>query len=301
MAQIDFIQQLMDFRTTYVRAVARATVDLQFRKELTKEGGNPLSVLHEEFGYRCPWGLTLVLNDDPNRGPRVNPATGTVMTMPYWGESITVSIPKKPAGDAKVQMDALAAYYHENPWFLQPGRPNDADRASPRDVPRGIHNPSAPYQGKWTSVNADPDRNTRFDLGVNFEDFISFAAAIFNAVALSWDNEVFLGQLTAYKGEAETDRKKTITLLNEWLGYKYPWQLDLVVRTDEKATYNPAKRAWENTTPPVLMLTIPWMTGATGGDAAQAEVDTNKKNLGVAIVGVALYNTDGPGYPFTCG
>jgi ribosomally synthesized peptide (two-chain TOMM family) len=297
MVNTDFIQQLMEFRTTYLKAVARASVDLAFRQDLTREGGDPLAVLHTAFGYECPWALKVVIHDSPERGPRVNAAGGAVMTLPYWGESITVYLPKKPAGDAREQMDALALYYHENPWFLQNKGESDLLGGT---APESVLTLPPVYEGKWTSVNADLDRNTRFDLGSSFDDFISFAAAMFNAVALAWSNELFLADLTDYKGEREELRKQTITLLNEWLGYKYPWQLDLIVQTDPTATYSDGK--WTRTTPPVLMLTLPWMTGAAkGAEAAIQETEANKRNPGVAIMGLALYNTDGPGYPFTCG
>src|SRR5262245_31305286 len=116
--QNDFVQQLMEFRTTYLRGLARATVDLDFRKALTAPGAS-LKVLEETFGYTCPFFLNLVLHDNAARAPRVNPSQGCVMTLPYWGESITVYVPRKPALPPEKQMDALAAYYHENPWFLQ--------------------------------------------------------------------------------------------------------------------------------------------------------------------------------------
>jgi ribosomally synthesized peptide (two-chain TOMM family) len=314
----DFIQQLLDFRTTYVRGVARATVDLEFRRVLTEPGGNPLRVLHEVFGYTCPFDLTLVLQDLVDRGPRVNPANGVVMTLPYYGESITVYIPKRPSGDPRVQMDALAAYYHENAWFLHskghtgglprlPGPPGGAPGTVLGTIksPPPINLPPI-AQPQWASVAMAPDRNTRFDMGDNFDKFISFAAAIFNAVALTWRNDLFLHDLTSYTAEGDQPRKTTIQILDDWLGYKYPWQLDLTVQVDPTATYDSKAGKWENTTPPVIMLTLPWMTGAyaPGMDtaaAARREVAENNAHPEVAIMGLALYNTDGPGYPFTCG
>jgi ribosomally synthesized peptide (two-chain TOMM family) len=151
-------------------------------------------------------------------------------------------------------------------------------------------------------VNMDLDRFRRFDLGVTFDDFISFAAAIFNATALGWGNEAFMRELTSYKGQEKQHRKRTITLLNEWLNYRYPWQEDLVIQIDPTAEYDPTanggKGKWIKTTPPVLTLTIPWMSGA---ELAEREVAANQQNTSVSIMGLALYNTDGPGYPFTCG
>src|SRR5262245_37916394 len=107
------VQQLMEFRSIYLKAVSRAAIDLAFRQELT--AGNPLEVLKREFGYTCPWMLNLQLLDDPRLGPRLNQAAGVIMTLPYVGERIVVYLPKKPSDDARVTMDALAAWYHQFP------------------------------------------------------------------------------------------------------------------------------------------------------------------------------------------
>ena len=344
----DFSQQIMDFRAAYLRAVARASVDERFRQRLTTEGQS-LKVLREEFGYDCPWALTLELKDDPRRGPRLNPAKGRVMTLPYWGEAITIYIPRKPSGSPATQLDALAAYYQENPWFLRTkevaqdssqGIPpqaaamvsaavfleTDERQEKPQKYEKKIVDPPRRFDEKWVAVNVD---NDRYDLGDNIEDFISLAAAIFNAVALAWTNETLWTELTVYTGDAkEESRARTIGILNEWLGYNYPWQLDLIIQEDKTAKYVPYTQSqdvnrgkWINTTPPKLMLTIPWMSGAESKavikedpseadriavakadeEAAREEVKLNQNNPSVAIMGLALYNTDGAGYPFTCG
>lgn len=384
----DFTQQIMDFRAAYLRAVARASVDLPFRQELTKLDGNPLEVLKKEFDYECPWALSLELRDNPLKGPRLNPAKGRVMTLRYWGEAITVYIPRKPPGDVKQQLDALAAYYQLNPWFLRnkreelppivvaPTRGLDSSQGEDprkREVLKGavlstggtsekgapptvvvpvetgaapamgdaseqesgpsqpivplnryLTDPPPPFDSKWISVDVDKDR---YDLGDNIEDFISLAAAIFNAVALAWENEMLWNELTTYRGENSEMRGRTIAILKEWLGYSYPWDIDLIIQPDNKAKYVPytegKKGKWTDTTPPKLMLTLPWMSGVDAtlpsdfgkkdeeeqkiilakkaAEAAEKEVEQNNKTPGVAIMGLALYNTDGAGYPFTCG
>ena len=339
----DFTKQLMDFRTNYLRAVARASVDLPFRQELTQPG-NAFEVLRKAFGYECPWSLTLKLCDNSQTGPRLNPASGRVMTLPYWGESLTIYIPHKPKYDDSVpyevqvqnQLDALAAYYNQNTWLLQnkpenekalntkgATAPSQTDATDPN--PLGHPDPPKIFERKWSLVS----KKDRYDLGDDVNDFISFAAAIFNAVALAWQDQLMWNELTAYKGGLETEsRARTISILNEWLGYNYPWELDLVIKADDTATYVPYKPddenagKWIKTTPPELMLTLPWMSGvdidpkiksedplevraskftAATEKAAKTEVDVNLKNPGLAIMGLALYNTNGPGYPFTCG
>jgi len=339
----DFTKQIMDFRTTYLRAVARASVDLPFRQELTQPG-NAFGVLRKAFDYDCPWSLTLKLCDNYQKGPRLNPASGRVMTLPYWGEALTIYIPRKPVYESSVpyevqvrnQLDALAAYYNQNTWLLQnklvataPSQPvatlpSQTVATAPSSL--GHVDPPPVFERKWSEVS----KTDRYALGDDVNDFISFAAAIFNAVALAWQDQLMWNELTAYKGEETQTRARTITILKEWLGYNYPWELDLVIKEDTSAKYIPytesdgGKNAgqWIHTTPPELMLTLPWMSGvdinpdiqpgdsdeekaskikAAMMEASETEVAVNQKNPGLAIMGLALYNTNGPGYPFTCG
>jgi len=323
----DLQYQLMDFRTSYLRAVARATVDLDFRKLLTGGSINPLVILKDYFGYECPWDLTLVLKDDSELAPRMNIANGTVMTQPFRGESLIIYIPDKPKRpDGKdappvVVMEALAAYYDLTP-FLLPDRAGRADQGKPKYEPVDDHPPP-----RWFSVNMFPDTTTRFDLGVAVDQFISFAAAMFNAVALAWDNTRFKDLLTKHSPPQLGDQphpakqgdhplagtsveppseESAIGLLRTWLGYKYPWMMNLRVMIDENAEFTPVtdptadnqgKGKWKIKAPQ-LTLTLPWMTGAS---SAKQETELNQKDTHVAIMGVTLYNTDGPGYPFTCG
>lgn len=297
MNQQNFVQQLMEFRTAYLRAVSRAAVDLEFRRKLTADGSNPLEILMKDFGYTCPWKLNFRLLNDPLLGPRLDQAAGVIMTLPYLGERIVVYIPKKPGNDPQLIMDALTAWYQQHPMLLQEGQA-DSSRMSNLPLPH-------PRQFEWTSVNANPDRNKRFDLGARFDEFISFGAAMFNLVALAWNNDAFFEQITEYTGQSSAQPGKAIRLLADWLGYKYPWQLDLVVQVDEHARYDAALGQWVDTTPPELTMTLPWMSEVgmhtTPAAAAEYEVAANRKNPGVAVMGVALYNTDGAGYPFTCG
>jgi len=281
----NLINQLIEFRTIYLKAVARAAVNLEFRQELTNPDRDPLVLLRESFGYECPWDLTLVLRDSADQGPRLDPGNGSVMTQPYTGEWITIYIPNRPDGDPTVLLESLAAYYYENAWFLR-------DRT--RD-PKPPPSPVSPTHGSsgWSSVDSLRIRTNRFDLGDCSDDFLAFGAALFNAVALAWNNAMFMDLLT----QKVTQPKQTITLLNEWLEYKYPWEFELSVEVDDKAHYDRATQKW-HIKPPLLMLTLPWMTGAK---TDEQEVASNNERPGVAIIGLALYNTDGPGYPFTCG
>lgn len=302
----DLVSQIMEFRTAYLQAVAQATVDREFRHVLTTTP-DPLSVLKEQFHYHCPWNLTLELRDNPDIGPRMNLANGTVMTRPFCGEAITIYLPDKPDSKDPVDlMNALAAYYHQNPWLLygeklaaaprrteQP-RPDRAAETARAKTAEWLSVANLRQGPPWSSVNANPKPSVRFDLGDCLADFISFSAAMFNALALSWEDAEFASLLLKEPHQS----KQTVMLLSQWLEYDYPWELDLIVEKDRTARYNARERRWESTTPPRLMLTIPWMSGARDADE---EVHANQANPKVAVMGLVLYNTDGPGYPFTCG
>lgn len=341
----DFISQIMEFRTAYLKAVARATVDLDFRQRITKTGSYAkekediatLDILKSEVNYQCPWDMTLKLLDSSDNGPRVNAANGTVMTRPYRGEIITIYIPNRPdlshypeKERPAVLMAALAAYYHENQYFLSTkldpaegapaassagARATGSRPAEQHTTPDGDDPPFVRVETfrlmalrgetppDWSSVDANRGPTPRFNLGTCLDDFTSFAAAMFNAVAMSWENEQFRNLLITLDDRRDKKHepkppKHTITILDQWLGYHCPWEFELVVKPDNQAEYDARHHKWIKRTPPELTLTLPWMTGAL---TAKDETEKNANHTGVAIMGLALYNTDGPGYPFTCG
>ena len=116
----------------------------------------------------------------------------------------------------------------------------DERQEKPQKYEKKIVDPPRRFDEKWVAVNVN---NDPYNLGDNIEDFISLAAAIFNAVALAWTNETLSTELTVYTGDAkEESRARTIGILNEWLGYNYPWRLDLIVQEEKTAKYVPTHR-----------------------------------------------------------
>ena len=280
--------------------VARAAVDSDFRAELTSSKscggsdcelyGHALCVLRESFGYACPWSVKFVVCGDSARAPHLDLAVGSMMPQPFTQEAMTVYIPKKEAcaDSPGLLLDAIAAYYRQNTWFLR-------ERASD-DQPAGAQQVKIDTsETTWRSVASGRNRLSRFDLGDSFDEFVSFGAAMFSAVALAWDNDFFRRQLIA---DDIHNRRHTIELMGQWLGYTYPWELELIVVEDQNASYNPKTGNWERFTPPQILLTLPRMSG---GASIDDEVQRNIASPGVTMIGLSLYNTDGPGYPFTCG
>jgi hypothetical protein len=270
--------------------VARSSVNLKFRKDLTDPENDPMLILRKECGYNGTWKLRLVINDDPVKGPRLDPVTGQIVAPRYLDECITVFVPDRPR-DVSVDaaMERLAVlYYDANAWLHGGSLPDPTLPALPP--------PPGP-----TPEDAPRKRASRYDLGDATSDFLSFVAALFNTVALTWTNEKFKEILTREKAPAG----HTIAVLREWLGFEYLWDLDLRIAIDKHAKYvehplsvtNERYPRWEIRRPE-LRLTLPWMTGALD---AKHEVEANHHNPGVAMMGLALYNTDGAGYPFTCG
>lgn len=301
----DFSSQIFSFRTAYLRAVAKASMDLKFREDIISKRGEPpknvLPILRTQFGYSGTWNLSLVIRDDPRRAPRLDPVKGITVARPYLTESITVFIPDRPKDvGVEEQMKRLAVLYQDiNDWLLGVHQPAVITPVSPDRPDREL------------DADAAFSRPGRYDLGDTVTQFTSFVAALFNAVALAWTNARFMQLLTnPDPSPREAQPGATVALLRDWLGYSYPWDLDLHVRTAPYAEYfeapppgskdKPANKKyprWE-ITPPTLSLTLPWMTGALD---AKDEVKANLQNPGVAMMGLALYNTDGAGYPFTCG
>lgn len=287
----DFSSQIFSFRTAYLRAVALASMNLEFREALISEKGqvprNALPILKKYCGYTGTWKLFVAIYEDPDHGPRLDPVIGNTVSRPYLAESITVYIPDRPRElGVDAQMKSLAVLYQDiNKWLLESEYADPSPTAVPASPPNPVMDPD---QVEAASARAA----SRYDLGDAVIQFTSFVAALFNAVALGWTNEKFMQLLTR---PMEAQAGHTIALLKHWLGYSYPWDLDLKVQIDPKASFKDDR--WQ-IKQPMLSLNLPWMTGALTG---KHEIEANRQNPGVAMMGLALYNTDGAGYPFTCG
>jgi ribosomally synthesized peptide (two-chain TOMM family) len=251
---------LVDFRTTYLRAIAQAWVDPAFLNELATPGGGA-KALDDFFGYRWPWAdLTLTFR---KHGAEWNPAE----TGGWFGtlrDAIVVHAPLSPArvkglGPAD-HTRAIAAYYQQRPTFLGPngkGGAGDANAAS-----------GTPGHGGPLNLQA-------YDPGLgSWDSFLHLGAATFRAMALAWHNETFRHELC----------DNSVRALEGWLGYNSPWNFKIqFVDASDECVWNHAKNQWA-LVPNELVLWLP----------------RPPADEGIRPIALTAYNNTGEAYPFTC-
>lgn len=213
---------LVDFRTTYLRAIAQAWVDPAFLSELTRKGQGA-QALKAHFDYEWPWG-ELALTFRKN-GAKWKPAA----TGGWYGslrDAIVVNAPLTPARVKGLLPEyhtrAIAAYYQQRPTFLGPnGKPE--------------------RQGPSLNLQA-------YDPGLgSWDSFLHLGAATFRAVALAWHDEAFRSDLCG----------NAVRALEGWLGYNSPWNFKVRFRdSSDQCTWDADSETW-TLVPNELMLWLP--------------------------------------------
>lgn len=315
-------KDLLDFRTTYLKAIAKAWGNDDFKKVLC-EPNNALNVFAEHFGYKCPWEINFSITDD-GAGPFYNALQGVYMVTPLSFDKFVLYIPKEPKrGSTSL---AAACFYNNSPWLLKYNTDNNLPKSP-------IMPPILPYSEKDKNINDEGVfiAQNSYDLGDSEKDFTDFGGAIFAALALIWENKKFK-ELFVSDADAEEypPFQQSVTLLKDWLGYDYPWDVDLVVREDPLAEFV-YWETYKNNKGQVYIVALDGENGnelASDGEKTSAmELIASEWNwawikdgelydstpLGLVlslpakpddaannVLALTRYNTDGPGFPFTC-
>lgn len=203
---------LMNFRTTYLRAIAQAWFDPEFASKLTI-AGKGADALKDQFSYTWPWpDLILTVRD---HGAEWNPSeTGG------WSGSIRdeiwVNLPLDPARIKGLRPEdharAIAAYYQQYTTFLGPGGPPNPTKET------GNHLQAYdPGLGSW-------------------DGFLHFGAATFRALALAWHNETFRKEL----------QNDALLAMESWVGYSSPWNFKILFfDKSAQCTWNEHDCTWK--------------------------------------------------------
>ena len=315
-------RHLLEFRTTYLKAIAKAWENTEFKQELCKPN-NALKVFKKEFDYTCPWEINFSITDD-GAGPFYNALQGVYMVTPLSFDKFVLYVPKKPKrGNITL---AAASFYNNSPWLLK--------YKSESSLPKSpIMPPILPYAKSAEDIYEDNVLlpQTSYDLGDSEKDFTDFGGAIFAALGLIWDNKKFK-ELFVSDSDATVypPIEQSVTLLKDWLGYEYPWDVDLVVREDPLADFV-FLETYKNSNGQVYIAALDGENGnllASDGDKiSDMELTSsewqwawikegelfNSTPLGLVlslpvkpddgencVLALTRYNTDGPGFPFTC-
>ncbi|MEC4090822.1 BMA_0021/BMA_0022 family TOMM bacteriocin [Pseudoalteromonas rubra] len=237
---MELTKQLLNFRATYLKAIAKAWNDEKFRKELCAPG-NALSVLSKYFDYTCPWNIQFSIKD-LGEGPFYNEARGVYMTDSLSFDKFVISIPKKPTIPNAVE--ALSQYYFDNSWILESAtddinKPNFSLQQvfDTLCVTGHTDKPESAFIFPSMKDGLIPEAN--YDLGNSNTHFVEFGGVMAAAVALAWSNskfsKLFIDESISHRSTNTIGH--TTKLLKEWLDYDYPWDVDLIVKNDELAKY----------------------------------------------------------------
>ena len=276
---------LIDFRTAYLRLIARTWLSDEYAQEVVSMTAQKLIVhLEKEYGHVWAWpALDPVLKD---QGAVWSPQeTGGWHGEGFSGQ-IKLMLPLDSScikGPPKNRTKALADFYELRPSIFGKNRkakhPEGADGAD------------------------DKKLDQAYPLGLgDLRDFLEFGGVLLRAIALVWGNSVgeeFVAKLQ--------DRTSCLPALAGWLGYTSPWNMNIVIENDPNAAWNGLltdetpeaiddnKHIWRNG----------WLDRKTGAETIQHNqmilyLPRCPKDPQVLPVALASYNQTGPAYPFTC-
>ena len=212
-------QKLVEFRTAYLRAIARAWDDGAFREELLKSD-DVFRLLRRDRLFDSPWPqleLRVVKSDD---------CWEPVETAGWVGgiyDQFVVRLPSAPRED-RFWAEALAAYYQQFPTFLGPENSFPTDAGSPLPEGLGVGGP---------------------------ENFLEFGGVILRALALGWKRPDFWRCLTHHESG--------LPALREYLGFNNPWNFNILfeVCEDCKCKWDETESKWTHLPKNTIRMSFP--------------------------------------------
>ncbi len=214
------VNQLMNFRLAYLRAIAKAWNDEGFKEILTTtenllESEDP--VILELFSNVHLGNISVKIIDYEENPSEWHPkkAAGWIGPDDYFH----INLPGTPHVEEQAQ--ALAAYYELFPTIFGAG--NNEEEIETEDRKPVVGGPLP--QG----------------LGVDPESFLDFGGVTLRAVALAWNDKTFLDELT------KDNLKDKTPVLSKYLGYNNPWNFNILFNYCDDFTWNGA--SWSDSFP----------------------------------------------------
>jgi ribosomally synthesized peptide (two-chain TOMM family) len=278
----------MQFRLLYLRAIAHAWIDPDFRKKLVdeKSAGGVVGHLATRFPKEpWPWPGTVDL--------RIEDSPQFLWTGSQWFwpqpskedrlDEIRLLVPRRPKGKngAPIPVEkhgiALADYYRVRPSLLGHG-PSVASGGGATVM---IDARKLSAAGPMASLAATPLESDAAGGVVggfipSSGSFLDFNVALLSVIAKAWENENFAKVLVV----------DPIASLQTVHQYSPPWKLDIHIQYDEHAYWDEAdeQTPWHHLPQHVITLHLP-------------EPPRDSKDHPIAL---AAYNATGAEYPFTC-
>ncbi len=278
---------LMAFRTAWLRAVALAWSNEEFRRTLVE---SPKQALEQYFSFTWPWQDPSVL-DFRVRAEDEFQWIGDDWVWPIDKEdSLRLYLPLRPNLEPEERALALADYYDVRPSIFGTAGGGGA-------TPRGnalITSASIDLTSNHSSVSIADVMLTNSPVRFGGHNppaggfvpsgasFMEFEVVLIAALAKAWDNPSFANLLEMHDA----------TVLPAIRGYTTPWRLVIEVENDSEARWRPPQYSgkelipsgWENLKAAELTLNLP----------------SRPREVRDHPVALAAYNSTGAEYPFTC-
>ncbi|WP_437279187.1 BMA_0021/BMA_0022 family TOMM bacteriocin [Sorangium sp. So ce375] len=281
--------KLMQFRTTYLRAIAQAWSEQSFHDCLTQD---PCKALADYFGYHWPWKdvCDLEIKAAPDQFKWIGHDWVWSKSL---ADTLTLALPlKPPSEDADYNAMALADFYKQRASLFSDDWGTKYDENGPKGP-------------RWDSDNTDWRRSNLGETGSDSPppvggfipddaEFPAFKVALLAAMAKAWNDDAF----------RETLEVDPAVALHAVRGYKVPWKMMICVKEDTTSKWHapsgpssprgeerpalarpkPKQSYWEFDEKHKLTLYLPTKPS-----------DPKSEPLALAI-----YNATGAEYPFTC-
>ncbi|WP_437998961.1 BMA_0021/BMA_0022 family TOMM bacteriocin [Sorangium sp. So ce185] len=278
------MNKLMEFRTTYLRAIAKAWADPAFEDKLTKD---PTGTLRDYFGFDWgSWQKACILHIvSAGRSAQRGDIAGDGLPPGrfewigdewVWSknllDTLTMYLPlTAPSTGAAERAMALADYYSQ--------------RASLFDDDWGAEYGPGGKKPVLITPALGPQSGTPIGGFVpSDQGFEAFKVVLLAAIAKAWASEDFKQMLLIDCAAA----------LRTIRGYRLPWNMNICVMNDDGAQWikpdassDPPSKGqsyWTFSRPHALTLYLP-----------TAPSDENAEPVALAV-----YNATGAEYPFTC-
>jgi ribosomally synthesized peptide (two-chain TOMM family) len=294
------MDNLLAFRTTFMRAIAQAWGDREFKHALLQD---PVAALRTYLDFEWPWPERCELKVEEAGGRYEWIGEDWVWAQGFW-ESLTMHLPLDPEVHGippKYQAMALADYYRQHSslfdddWGKNDPRPPEGtlpakpgghsvrERRDDADADRSSSDLVAPPLPTLSFANANAEAGfnspaPRYGFVPPESEFTAFKVVLVAAISKAWRDDRF-------KEILSIDSKLAMSTIR---GYRVPWALTFPMRPDLRARWQPPTGGqpsfWYNATPHTLKLYLP----------------SKPKSLDSEPVALATYNATGAEYPFTC-
>ncbi|HSN98059.1 MAG TPA: BMA_0021/BMA_0022 family TOMM bacteriocin [Candidatus Nanopelagicales bacterium] len=275
------MEKLMEFRTTYLRAIAQAWSDEAFQRALIED---PASALLAYFNFKWPWAnicrLEIATTD------RFRWIDDDWVWSKDLLEGLTLYLPLRPprgVSQPSVQAMALADFYRQHPSLFSDDWGTEYGPEGPLEP--GSLQGGGPSHGLITPEIGPGSAPPVGGFAPSDAGFAAFNVALLAAMAKAWDDE-------HYREMLKIDSAVALQAIR---GYEVPWEMTIRIEEDTQAEWHPPgddpdktpseqQSYWSSEQLSTLKLYLPTRPSEPHSDP----------------IALAMYNATGAAYPFTC-